>query len=89
MAGLALSMMLGAFYYIMKNESQVEAYKNIEAEIQARKTGRLLPQRRPKPSRSLMDTLFFIFGQDHLNLKILVPINVRPPLTDAIVKKAT
>lgn len=89
MAGLALSMMLGAFYYIMKNESQVEATKNIEIEIQARKTGRLLPQRRPKPSRSLMDALFFIFGQDHLSLKMLVPINVRPPLTDAIVKKAT
>ena len=84
LGGMAVVMSAGISWGIIKNESQVEAYKKLQDPTGNQK--RLLEK---KPKRSVRQAISFISGQNWLSPWLLIPINTRPPMSMNLVYHAT
>ena len=65
---MAVSMACGILYSVMKNTNQIEALKQLESKKRGEKISKL------RPIRTFRQALSFIFGQENLTPKCLLPL---------------
>lgn len=75
----AMAMGVGLYMSIVRNASMVDEIKAMESPGLAT----------PRPTRSAKQAAAFLFGESNLSLRCLIPVEVRPSMTENLVLAAS